>query len=190
MIQIQDNGIRGYHPEMEGDPLLVEKGYCHYNSNGQKDFLDRILGYEPSETGCTFEAATFRGKTAKVMVSFQGETVFRFRMFPEGTEGLRRNEVFEFPDIKGVTTEEDPLFIRVKTERVTLQFRKSPWEMTILLDGRELTCEQIRDHNVDQKPTSVRRLQFCLSLPPMFLMRLMQILQHHEQLGLQICLER
>lgn len=42
MIQIQDNGIRGYHPEMEGDPLLVEKGYCHYNSNGQKDFLNRI----------------------------------------------------------------------------------------------------------------------------------------------------
>ena len=57
MIQIQDNGIRGYHPEMDGDPLLVEKGYCHYNSNGQKDFLDRMLGYEPSETGCTFEAA-------------------------------------------------------------------------------------------------------------------------------------
>lgn len=155
MIQIQDNGIRGYHPEMDGDPLLVEKGYCHYNSNGQKDFLDRMLGYEPSETGCTFEAATFRGKTAKVMVSFQGETVFRFRMFPEGTEGLRRNEVFEFPDVKGVTTEEDPLFIRVKTERVTLQFRKSPWEMTILLDGRELTCEQIRDHNVDQKYKAV-----------------------------------
>ena len=68
MIQIQDNGIRGYHPEMDGDPLLVEKGYCHYNSNGQKDFLDRILGYEPSETGCTFETATFRGKTAKVMI--------------------------------------------------------------------------------------------------------------------------
>ena len=79
-----------------------------------------MLGYEPSETGCTFEVATFRGKTAKVMVSFQGETVFRFRMFPEGTEELRRNEVFEFPDVKGAVTEEDPLFIRVKTERVTL----------------------------------------------------------------------
>ena len=46
MIQIQNNGLQGYHPQMDGDPLSVEKGYCHFNHQGQKDFLVRMIGYE------------------------------------------------------------------------------------------------------------------------------------------------
>ena len=151
MIQIQNNGLQGYHPQMDGDPLSVEKGYCHFNHQGQKDFLGRMIGYEPTDAGCIFETETFRRKRAKVVVTFQKNNVFRFYMQPEGENICRLNEVFHFSEMSGVKTLEDDNFISVKTDRVTLKFRKCPWEMSIELDGTELTCEQIKDYNVDQK---------------------------------------
>lgn len=38
MIQIQNNGLQGYHPQMDGDPLSVEKGYCHLIIRDRKIF--------------------------------------------------------------------------------------------------------------------------------------------------------
>ena len=83
MIQIRDTGLKGYHPNMEGDPLSVEKGYCHFRQQGQKDFLNKMLAYEANSSGAGFEVETFRGRRAFVRVTFSGENVFRFQMFPE-----------------------------------------------------------------------------------------------------------
>ena len=151
MILVQDTGKKGYCPNMEGDPLHVEKGYSHFNQKGQKDFLSKITAYEPDESGAVFQVETFRGRQALVQIGFVGETVFRFRMYPEGKMPQRTNEVFSFRPHTGVKVQEEEDFILVKTERVTLTIRKCPWEMVITLDGEELTREQIKDHNVDQK---------------------------------------
>lgn len=155
MIQVKDTGKRGYCPAMDSDPLSVEKGYSHFNRKGQKDFLNKILAYSAETSGASFEVETFRKRKAAVKIEFIGETAFRFRMFPENSAVPRLNEVFSFPPYEASETLEEDDFIVLKTKRVTLTIRKCPWEMTVLLDGAELTKEQIKDHNVDQKYKAV-----------------------------------
>ena len=155
MIPVTKSSVLSYHPEMGGDVLNVEKGWCHFSHEGTKDFLDYISAYEAENDGISFEVATFRGKTTLVRIRFSGETVFRFQMFPEGTVPETGNCVFNFPSAKIAQVEEDELFFHVKTNRLKLSFRKCPWEMTVELDGEILTREQIRDHNVDQKYKSI-----------------------------------
>lgn len=64
MIRIEEDRERIFHPKADGDPLQVEKGYCHFRQEGQKDFLSRITAYEPLEDGVKFEVLTFRGRKA------------------------------------------------------------------------------------------------------------------------------
>ena len=154
MIEVKDTGIKSYHPDMDGDPLYVTKGYCHYSHEGTKDFLDYITAYQPEDGGVTFLVNTFRGSKAQVRIRFVSPTAFRFQMFPHLAQP-KLNEVFGFSPVSGVQVTEEPLFIVVKTERVTLRLRKCPWEMTVELDGEPLTMEQIKDHNVDQKYKAV-----------------------------------
>lgn len=154
MIEVKDTGIKSYHPDMDGDPLYVTKGYCHYSHEGTKDFLDYIIAYQPEDGGVTFLVNTFRGSKAQVKIRFVSPTAFRFQMFPHLAQP-KLNEVFGFAPVSGVQVTEEPLFIVVKTERVTLRLRKCPWEMTVELDGEPLTMEQIKDHNVDQKYKAV-----------------------------------
>lgn len=154
MIEVKDTGIKSYHPDMDGDPLYVTKGYCHYSHEGTKDFLDYITAYQPEDGGVTFLVNTFRGAKAQVRIRFVSPTAFRFQMFPHLAQP-KLNEVFGFSPVSGVQVTEEPLFIVVKTERVTLRLRKCPWEMTVELDGEPLTMEQIKDHNVDQKYKAV-----------------------------------
>ena len=151
MIPVRHPGVTGYRPEMSGDPLTLEKGWCHFSHEGTKDFLDTLTGYEPIPGGAAFEVTTFRERTARVLVEFVSGTAFRLRLYPLGDAPAVTNQVFSFPAAGGVSLQEEDLFLTLKTERVTLQFRKCPWEMTVYLDGAELTREQIRDHNVDQK---------------------------------------
>lgn len=155
MIPVQKPDVLSYHPEMGGDVLHVEKGWCHFSHAGTRDFLDYITAYRPETDGISFEVATYRGGAARVVVSFVSETAFRFQMFPGGEMPEFRNTVFDFPTVQIAETEEDELFFRVKTPRLTLSFRKCPWEMTVILDGEVLTREQIKDHNVDQKYKSI-----------------------------------
>ena len=154
MIEVKDTGIKSYHPDMDGDPLYVTKGYCHYSHEGTKDFLDYITAYQPEDGGVSFLVNTFRGSKAQVRIRFVSPTAFRFQMFPHLAQP-KLNEVFGFAPVSGVQVTEEPLFIVVKTERVTLRLRKCPWEMTVELDGEPLTMEQIKDHNVDQKYKAV-----------------------------------
>lgn len=154
MIEVKDTGIKSYHPDMDGDPLYVTKGNCHYSHEGTKDFLDYITAYQPEDGGVTFLVNTFRGAKAQVRIRFVSPTAFRFQMFPHLVQP-KLNEVFGFAPVSGVQVTEESLFIVVKTERVTLRLRKCPWEMTVELDGELLTMEQIKDHNVDQKYKAV-----------------------------------
>ena len=79
MIPVAKSNVSSYRPDVGGDPLKVEKGWCHFSSQGVKDFLDHITGYEPVSGGVCFEVSTFRGAKAWVNVSFVSETAFRFR---------------------------------------------------------------------------------------------------------------
>jgi len=151
MIPVKKPDVRSYHPEMGGDVLRLEKGWCHFSHEGTKDFLDYITAYSPEKDGIFFEVSTFRGKTALVRVSFASETVFRFQMFPNSVMPETLNSVYDFPTAEIAEIEEEELFFHVKTPRLKLSFRKCPWEMTVELDGEVLTREQIKDHNVDQK---------------------------------------
>lgn len=155
MIKIKKPDIMSYHPQMGGDPLDVEKGYCHYSHEGSKDFLDYIEAYRAEPDGAAFEVRTFRGAKALVTVSFVSAAAFRFQMFPHMTPPEKPNEVFSFPTVNGVLVREEEAFITAETSRVKLKFRKCPWEMQVILDGEALTKEQIKDHNVDQKYKAV-----------------------------------
>ncbi len=150
MIQLNTQGKPIYHPPFNDDPLRVEKGFSHFNKRGEKDFVSRILAYELADGVLNLETETFRGRQAEISISFIGETAFRFRMFPPGSTG-RRNTVFEFKPCQRVSVREEEDFLFFETERSTIKLRISPWEMVIYLDKEELTRQQIRDHNVDQK---------------------------------------
>ena len=54
-----------------------------------------------------------------------------------------------------MTVCEDDTFVTARTQRLELRFRKIPWEMTVYLDGKRLTGEQIKDFNVDQRYKSL-----------------------------------
>ena len=44
MIPVKKPDVLSYHPEMAGNVLHVEKGWCHFSHEGTKDFLDYITG--------------------------------------------------------------------------------------------------------------------------------------------------
>ena len=155
MIEIKKPDIQSYHPEMGGDVLNVEKGWCHFSHEGTKDFLDYMTAYQPEVGGVSFAVRTYRGEQALVTVSFVSETAFRFRMLPRMEQPRLCNQVFDFPAAASVQICEEELFLTAETSRLKLTFRKCPWEMTVELDGELLTKEQIKDHNVDQKYKSI-----------------------------------
>ena len=64
MIRVKKPDVLSYHPQMSGDVLKVEKGWCHYSREGTKDFLDFITAYQPEKGGISFEVSTFRGGQA------------------------------------------------------------------------------------------------------------------------------
>ena len=43
MIKVNTEGKQFYNPNMADDPLKVEKGYAHFNHNGQKDMTLRRM---------------------------------------------------------------------------------------------------------------------------------------------------
>lgn len=155
MIQVDNRDRRGYRSELDqADTLTLEKGYCHFSTQGHKDFLNATTAYEPEAHGVAFKVSTFRGNRASVRIAFPEETVFRFTMLPEGVAACG-NAVFSFPGKAQAQVLEDESFIYAKTARLELRFRELPWEMIVILDGKELTGEQIKDFNVDQRYKSL-----------------------------------
>ncbi len=151
MIPVNKPDIKTYRPQMSGDPLKLEKGWCHFCQEGTRDFLNCIEAWQICDDCVLFQVSTFRGHTALVKISYISDAAFRLQMFPGGQIPAQSNQVFDFPALQNFSAEEEPLFLVLKTSRLTLQLRKAPWEMTVELDGEILTKEQIKDHNVDQK---------------------------------------
>lgn len=150
MIQVNTQGKAAYRPPFADDPLKVEKGFAHFNRSGEKDFVSRILAYELADGLLRIEAETFRGRHAEIEIAFLSETAFRLQMLPAGRPE-RMNAVFDFPRFSGASVRLEEDFLCFETARCCLRLRTCPWEMVIFLDGEELTRQQIRDHNVDQK---------------------------------------
>lgn len=69
MTEIKKPDVQSYHPTMGGDPLNVEKGWCHFPHEGTRDFLDYITAYDAREDGISFEVCTFRGAKALVEIT-------------------------------------------------------------------------------------------------------------------------
>lgn len=147
--------MKSYMPCMEGDPLSVEKGNCHFRKEGQKDFLCRIRSFEQILGGAAFLVETFRKKTARAELYFISETAYRLRMFPDAVIPEHTNQVFDLKPIPEVSVKQEKEEFLISTKRVTLRVRICPWQVITELDGEELTKEQIKDHNVDQKYKAV-----------------------------------
>lgn len=144
-LKIKDNGKKGYCPDIKEDPLDVTMGSSHFNVSGKKDFLSRIVAYEPDASGASLEVETYRGCQALVRITFVQDTVFRFQMFPEKDNSPRLNEVFSFRPYDKVSVIEEEDAVCLATQRLKLIIRKCPWELTVVLDGEELTREHIYD---------------------------------------------
>ena len=136
IVNIDNNGRKGYHV-----PSRIKN----------QDFISIMRQYRIDDDGVTFLADTYLGNQAAVRISFAAENVFRLQMFPFCREDLRLNPVFEFPKLRNFSVTEDELFVYVRTPRLSLAFRKCPWELSVMLDGRMLTRENIQDLDVDQK---------------------------------------
>lgn len=146
-----ENKIVFAPPRITDDPLVVDKGYSFLNREGKKDYLNTILGYKLEDNVAVFRVETWRGRTALVKLTFHSEAAFRFQMFPLEKIPEKLNSVYEFPVYGQVELKEEGTSIVFSTARTRLIIRKNPWEMIVELDGSELTREQIRDFNVDQR---------------------------------------
>ena len=146
-----ENKIVYAPPMITDDPLVVDKGYTFVNREGKKDYLNAILGYKLEDSAAIFRVETWRNRTALVKLTFHSEAAFRFQMFPFERVPEKLNSVFEFPVYDQVELKEEGDSVVFSTARTRLVIRKNPWEMVVELDGKEITREQIRDFNVDQR---------------------------------------
>lgn len=128
-----------------------KKGYHVPSRVKDRDFVSIMRQYSIDEDHVTFLAETYLGSHAAITVSFAAENVFRLQMFPLCRENIRQNPVFDFPKHPNFAVTEDELFVHVRTPRLSLAFRKCPWELSVTLDGVPLTREHISDFDVDQK---------------------------------------
>lgn len=113
------------------------------------DFLTKIEKVEKTSDGVDLTVATYQGKTALVRINFAAEEIFRLRMYPLCRVPEKENCVFDLGGYTDFTLEETAETVTLKTARLTLIFRKKPWEYAVLLDGKALTREEVRDSNVD-----------------------------------------
>ena len=132
--------------EVSYNPQL---GYLKSVFTHSFDFLTGIRGYTDHGDCVEVEAATWRGGSARVILTPLTGGAFRFQMFPEGREEVFRNEVFPFEQRAAWRTEETQEELSMDTGRLRVVLKKLPWEMSVYLDGRLLTREQVRDSNVD-----------------------------------------
>ncbi|MDD3243142.1 MAG: glycoside hydrolase family 31 protein [Eubacteriales bacterium] len=135
-ICIPDEGQQGYGRD-------INPHFPH------TDYLSILRAYTPTASGASFTVETYHKNTALVKIDFCTPTVYRLRMYPMGDDTVYENSVFSFAPCGDVAVTQDDTFVTLSTPRVTLRVRKCPWEISVELDERELTREQIRDFDVD-----------------------------------------
>lgn len=112
------------------------------------DFLTEIQSYSQEPHAVELTVGTYQKKTALVRLDLLTEKAFRFRMYPYG-EKVFENAVFPLEGAVNYVLEDRGECLSVTTGRMELLLRKRPWELTVLLDGKVLTRENVCDSNVD-----------------------------------------
>lgn len=140
-----------YNPQVGVRRTLFDDSY---------DFLVNVVSCQKSEDGLTIVVDTYRNKKAIVKVHFVTETVFRFHMFPEGVEKIAKNPVFSPEERAETKFFENKFYYVYGTDEVKIYFNKKYWEMSVYINGKLLTKEQVFDTNVDNRwkvlPTGYR----------------------------------
>ena len=113
------------------------------------DFLTEIREYRQEESALELTVGTYRKKTAKVRVDFLTGEAFRFRMYPFEDTAVYENAVFPLEGKTGYELQVTEDCLTASTGRMTLRFGKRPWELSVFLDGKLLTRENVCDANVD-----------------------------------------
>lgn len=132
--------------EVSYNPQL---GYLKTIFTHSFDFLTGIKGYSDNEGSVEIEAGTYQKKSARVIITPLTQSSFRFRMYPYDREEVFHNQVFPFEQREAYQVEETQEAVLIRTQRMRIELKKTPWEMSVYLDGRLVTKEQVRDSNVD-----------------------------------------
>lgn len=112
------------------------------------DFLTEIQSYSREQNALELVAGTYQKKTARVRVDLLTETAFRFRMYPY-EEKVFENAVFPLEGRQAYSLEDKGECLSLSTGRMELRLQKRPWQLSVLLDGKPLTHENVCDSNVD-----------------------------------------
>lgn len=112
------------------------------------DFLTEIQSYSQEQNALELVAGTYQKKTARVRVDLLTETAFRFRMYPY-EEKVFENAVFPLEGRQAYSLEDKGECLSLSTGRMELRLQKRPWQLSVLLDGKPLTHENVCDSNVD-----------------------------------------
>lgn len=112
------------------------------------DFLTEVQSYSQEQNALELVAGTYQKKTARVRVDLLTETAFRFRMYPY-EEKVFENAVFSLEGRQAYSLEDKGECLSLSTGRMELRLQKRPWQLSVLLDGKPLTHENVCDSNVD-----------------------------------------
>lgn len=124
-------------------------GYLKTVFDHNFDFLTEIRDYQAGESCLELTAGTYQKKKARVRIDFLTGEAFRFRMYPLEKTGLCENAVFSLEGNYKVSVKEYDAYLEAAAGRMTLRLRKRPWELSVFLDGKLLTRENVCDSNVD-----------------------------------------
>lgn len=112
------------------------------------DFLTEIRSYVQKEHALELTVGTYQKRTALVRIDLLTEAAFRFRMYPLEEKAFE-NAVFPLEGACGFTLEDKGEHLSLSTGRMELRLQKRPWMLSVLLDGKALTHENVCDSNVD-----------------------------------------
>ncbi len=113
------------------------------------DFLTEVLDYTQAPSVLTLKLGTYQKKTALVRVDFLTGEAFRFRMYPYEDTSVFENAVFPLEGRQVYTLRDEGEYLSASTGRMELRMKKRPWQLSVLLDGKPLTHENVCDSNVD-----------------------------------------
>lgn len=124
-------------------------GYLKTVFSHNFDFLTEIRDYQHDGACLELTVGTYQKNTAKVRIDFLTGEAFRFRMYPHEKTDVYENAVFPLEGKAPAQLKDEGDFLSVSAGRVTLRLQKRPWELSVLLDGKPLTKENVCDSNVD-----------------------------------------
>ncbi len=124
-------------------------GYLKTVFDHNFDFLTEIQDYQAGEACLELTVGTYQKRKAHVRIDFLTGEAFRFRMYPLERTDIYENAVFPLEGNCKVSVKEGEAYLEAAAGRMTLRLQKRPWELSVFLDGKLLTHENVCDSNVD-----------------------------------------